>query len=106
MSLSAKDILARKCRVKEFKIDAMDDASIHVREFTMSDLEKFQNAKPLEASVTAIILGVCDSKGERIFTNDDFDQLSELPQQEIMGMSMAVMVFNGMISEKEAAKNS
>lgn len=104
-TLTAKEILARKCNVKKYVIESMDEAEIFVKEFTVDDLSKFQEASATDAAIITVILGVCDETGKPLFSQEDFDNLSELPQQNVMDMSLAVMQFNGMISERESAKN-
>lgn len=70
----------------------------------MDQLTRLDDGKP--ASVAITILGACDEKGTRLFTDDDAAQLATLPAGIVSKISKAILTHNGMGPKAaEDAKN-
>ena len=70
----------------------------------VDQLGKLDDSKP--ASVAVTILGACDDKGARLFTDDDAARLAQLPAGIVSKISKAILAHNGMGPKAaEDAKN-
>lgn len=56
-----------------------------------------ENGKDLNE--LAVIMGVCDEQGVRLFTEADLDAVKKLPMALVNGMALAVLKANSMYAE-------
>lgn len=71
----------------------------------MDQLTKLDDSRP--ASVAITILGACDDKGARLFTDADAAALATLPAGIVSRISKAILAHNGMGPQSsEDAKNA
>ncbi len=79
--LSKDDILNR--RVKMEVVDVPDFGNVGIRVMGMSDLFKWEDqrtdADPKMIYAQLLAKTICDENGKRLFTDEDWDGISELP---------------------------
>jgi hypothetical protein len=109
---------ALKCkRFKKRKVPLPElgkDYFVYVRTFSAKMLLEMQHmqevlgdtdAKAGRAMAGSCILGVCDAKGQPIFTLDDVDALQEWPFAALVRCANAVTDLNtGMVADAETAR--
>ena len=106
MTVSALDLFSAKPKITKMMLEPLDDFC-YVREFTMSDRHKIQNyaREDINSAIGYnIIFGICDHEGNRIFTEEDYEKILELPEETFTCLFAAVMEANK-ADEKEVAKN-
>jgi hypothetical protein len=103
MTTLAEQILSRKKTVTHFE---MNGATYYAKKFNALDVKKFrQVTDPVEAAVTAIILGACEEDATPLFKAEQFDELMGLDHDIISALSNSVLQHSGLFQERETAKN-
>lgn len=75
--------------------------------FTVAEADSFRKLDPESSAVVAlVVMGVCDEKGKRLFTEKDYDALAKLPAAALGRIASAVLEHNGLgKSAVDEAKN-
>ena len=106
MAVTALDLFSAKPKITKVFVETLDD-HVFVREFTMADRHKIQ-AYAREDINTAvgynIIFGICNEEGERLFKEEDYEKVCELPELTFSSLFAAVFETNK-VDEKQVAKN-
>ena len=108
MSLSRDAILGHvdkrigKVEVEEF------GGTVHVASLTVAEADTIRTLadSKVPASVLIAILGACDDKGKRLFTDEDAPVLSNMPASAIGKIANAVLKHNGLIEVEEKNASS
>lgn len=81
---------------------------VYVRQLRASEAGKVQklaeSGDDTQVLVGWVILGVCDLKGQRLFTEADNDKLAESPLATLQRIAMAIMEVNGLAEEAGPGK--
>lgn len=94
----------KKINIAEF------DGDIYIRQITVGEQE--QIAKHLEKEkgnnmALSFIFGVCDEKGNRLFTIDDLDKISQINFKAMLSIIKEINKLNGLdIDSETQEKNS
>lgn len=94
----------KKIKIAEF------DGDIYIRQITVGEQE--QIAKHLEKEkgnnmALSFIFGVCDEKGNRLFTIDDLDKISQINFKAMLSIIKEINKLNGLdIDSETQEKNS
>lgn len=94
----------KKINIAEF------DGDIYIRQITVGEQE--QIAKHLEKEkgnnmALSFIFGVCDEKGNRLFTIDDLDKISQINFKAMLPIIKEINKLNGLdINSETEEKNS
>lgn len=116
MVISSKDELFTKSKsAKMVHIEALQD-DVYIRKISGSDRLKFvdllkaagdekEDPQSLEMAVS---LGLSDEYGDRLFGDDELDQLSNLPLDALKEIALAMFQHNGLgeKAQDKAKKNS
>jgi hypothetical protein len=108
MSLSRDAILGcnttdvSKVSVKEFGGD------VCVATLTAAEADRIKEAgsNGMPSNVFLVILGACDDKGVRLFTDADAEILAKKPARALTRIANKVLQHNGMTDDEGEAKNA
>lgn len=80
---------------------------VTIGSFTVEEMDRIArlDANAI-ASIEAIILGVCDADGLRLFTEKDRDKLKKLPARVASKLAKAIFEHNGLGAAAEDPKNA
>lgn len=95
--LSRKDILGHvDSRIGKVDVPEMG-GEVCLASFTVAEADQFRKLDPETSAVIAlVVMGVCDDKGERLFTDKDYDALGKLPASALGRIATAVLEHNGL----------
>jgi hypothetical protein len=84
-----------------------DGGYVYVRQLRASeavDVQKLEGKDDTEVLVGWVVLGVCDLKGKRIFTDKDAPKLMEAPLPTLQRVALAIMEVNGLAGGESGGK--
>lgn len=80
--------------------------AVGIASFTVAEMDKIARLDgSTPASVEAVILGVCDDEGKRLFKPTDREKLMALPSRVIGELAKAIFAHNGLAGDAETPKN-
>lgn len=106
MAISASSILKHKTTFHKFFVEPLDD-HIHAKEFSFDDRRKIielTTDKPELAMAANIVVGIVDEKGDRVFSDEQVNEVNELSELVFASLFLGVNKVNA-VDEKEVAKN-
>lgn len=99
------DIRKRFAEVKTKAIGVCDCPElgvVHIRALTLADMEKMKGAGDVESIIYSVLLGVSDELGNRVFGQEDWDTVKNLPWNIVNAIAQAVSKFNKLSEETVA----
>lgn len=108
--ITAAQLFAAKQQVTVYDCpkELGEGLKIAARQFSVNDRREimaFCGEDHTKAYIANIIYGICDTDGNRIFSNEDYDNISAMPEFLVAAMFTAVKQSNN-YDERGIAKNS
>ena len=75
---------------------------VYIRNLSLNDMDQLKNDDHVKAIAFAVLLGVGDANGNRVFSDVDYDTVRNLPWVVVKEISKAVTSHNK-LDEKEVA---
>jgi len=108
MSLNRDKILGYTAKPKG-KVDVAEfGGEVWIAELTVDEADQFRilGTDGVPANVRLTVMGACDDKGVRLFSDEDIPALRKLPAAAMTTIANAVLRLNGASSEAaDEAKN-
>lgn len=102
--LDKSALLSRKPKIEKKYIASMD-SHVYVKEFIVAERNELRAANAsVDFQILSLILGVCDEKGEPLFTVDDIPDMEGMPQVLSDELLLAVVEHNEP-NDKASVKN-